>query len=146
MSTNNHKPGMAASEHRIRSIEISHHRLDFTPPFQASWDTKPRFISDATIVRVATNTGLVGYGSGDRMVGFAGHESLFIGEDPLRLSVIIGFFRTSIFTTAVVGRSTLHCGILPERLLASPAGSFWAASQTGYAPMHRVVCCAMPRR
>ena len=40
---------------------------------------------DATIVRVTTDTGLVGFGSGDRMVGFAGHEHLFIGQDPLAL-------------------------------------------------------------
>jgi len=76
---------VAASEHRIRSIDITHHRLAFHPPFQASWDTKPRVHLDATLVRVTTNDGLVGYGSGDRMVGFAGHEDLFIGQDPLAL-------------------------------------------------------------
>jgi L-alanine-DL-glutamate epimerase-like enolase superfamily enzyme len=85
MMTNKQKVVVAASEHRIRSIDITHHRLAFNPPFQASWDTKPRVHLDATIVRVATNTGLVGYGSGDRMVGFAGHADLFIGEDPLSL-------------------------------------------------------------
>jgi L-alanine-DL-glutamate epimerase-like enolase superfamily enzyme len=72
-----------ASPHRIRSIDITRHRLVFQRPFQASWDSKPRAHLDATIVRVATTTGLVGYGSGDKMVGFAGHEKLFIGEDPL---------------------------------------------------------------
>ncbi len=40
---------------------------------------------DATIVRVTTDTGLVGVASGDRMLGFEGHESLFIGQDPLAL-------------------------------------------------------------
>jgi L-alanine-DL-glutamate epimerase-like enolase superfamily enzyme len=73
------------SAHRIQSIDITHHRLAFNPPFQASWDSKPRVHLDATIVRVATNTGLVGYGSGDRMVGFTGHEDLFIGRDPLAI-------------------------------------------------------------
>jgi L-alanine-DL-glutamate epimerase-like enolase superfamily enzyme len=75
----------AAAEHRIASIRITHHRLPLEPPFHASWDTRPRVHFDATLVRVTTDTGLVGYGSGDRMLGFEGHEKLFIGHDPLAL-------------------------------------------------------------
>jgi L-alanine-DL-glutamate epimerase-like enolase superfamily enzyme len=77
--------GPGTTAHRIRSIEISHHRLRFEPPFCASWDSKPRTHFDATLVRVATDSGLVGYGSGDKMVGFPGHEELFIGQDPLAI-------------------------------------------------------------
>jgi L-alanine-DL-glutamate epimerase-like enolase superfamily enzyme len=73
------------AEHRIASIAITHHRLPLSPPFNASWDTKPRTHFDATVVRVTTNTGLVGVGSGDRMLGFEGHEPLFVGQDPLAL-------------------------------------------------------------
>jgi L-alanine-DL-glutamate epimerase-like enolase superfamily enzyme len=69
--------------HSIASIQITQHRLPFDPPFRASWDSKPRVHFDATIVRVTTDTGFVGYGSGDLMVGFAGHENLFIGQDAL---------------------------------------------------------------
>jgi L-alanine-DL-glutamate epimerase-like enolase superfamily enzyme len=72
-------------EHTIAAIQITQHRLDLQPPFNASWDTKPRTYFDATLVRVTTDTGLVGYGSGDLMVGFKGHENLFIGQDPLAL-------------------------------------------------------------
>ena len=75
----------SAAAHRIASIDITHHRLTFDPPFHASWDTKPRVYFDATIVRVTTDTGLVGLGSGDRMLGFEGHENLFIGRDPLAI-------------------------------------------------------------
>ena len=71
--------------HRIAAIEISQHRLPLAPPFIASWDSKPRHHFDATIVRVRTDTGLVGCGSGDLMVGFRGHEELFLGQDPLAL-------------------------------------------------------------
>ena len=74
-----------ASRHRIAAVAISHHRLPLTPAFNASWDTKPRVHFDATLVRVTTDTGLMGVGSGDRMLGFEGHESLFVGEDPLAL-------------------------------------------------------------
>jgi L-alanine-DL-glutamate epimerase-like enolase superfamily enzyme len=75
----------AATTHRIASIAITHHRLNYNPPFHASWDTKPRVYFDATIVRVTTDTGLVGLGSGDLMLGFQGHENLFIGHDALAI-------------------------------------------------------------
>ncbi len=68
---------------KITSIEITQHRFHFDPPFHASWDTRPRTFWDATIVRVHTDEGLTGIGSGDLMVGFAGHEHLFVGQDPL---------------------------------------------------------------
>ena len=70
------------SDHKIASIAITHHRLPLDPPFNASWDSSPRRHFDATLVRVETDTGLVGWGSGDVMLGFAGHEALFVGRDP----------------------------------------------------------------
>ncbi|HTT01999.1 MAG TPA: mandelate racemase/muconate lactonizing enzyme family protein [Steroidobacteraceae bacterium] len=75
----------AVPQHRIASIRVTHHRLAFREPFHASWDTQPRTHFDATIVRVASDSGLVGYGSGDRMLGFHGHEELFIGADALAI-------------------------------------------------------------
>jgi L-alanine-DL-glutamate epimerase-like enolase superfamily enzyme len=74
-----------ATSHRITAVEVTQHRLSFQPPFHASWDTKPRVHFDATIVRVRTDSGLMGVGSGDLMLGFAGHEHLFVGHDPLLL-------------------------------------------------------------
>lgn len=76
---------MPATRHSIQSIGISHHRLPLDPPFHASWDSKPRTHFDATLVSVHTDTGLIGYGSGDLMVGFKGHEQLFLGQDALAL-------------------------------------------------------------
>jgi L-alanine-DL-glutamate epimerase-like enolase superfamily enzyme len=70
---------------KITAITISHHRLPLDPPFRASWDSRPRTHFDATVVRVETDEGLVGLGSGDTMTGFAGHERFFIGEDPMAL-------------------------------------------------------------
>lgn len=69
----------------ITAIEITQHRLAFDTPFHASWDTKPRHYWDATIVRVHTDAGLTGVGSGDLMLGFAGHEELFVGQDALAI-------------------------------------------------------------
>lgn len=70
---------------KIAAIEVTHHRLPLQPAFKASWDGRARTSFDATIVRVRTDEGLEGWGSGDLMVGFEGHEDLFVGEDPLRL-------------------------------------------------------------
>src|SRR3546814_18327595 len=67
---------------KITDIVISHHRLPLDPPFCPSWDTRPRAHFDATIVRVETDEGLTGVASGDVMMGFEGHEHLFIGPDP----------------------------------------------------------------
>ena len=79
------KPLPAGSGHKIASVAISHHRLPLAPAFNASWDSQPRVHFDATVVRVTTDTGLSGAGSGDRMLGFEGHERLFVGEDALAL-------------------------------------------------------------
>jgi L-alanine-DL-glutamate epimerase-like enolase superfamily enzyme len=70
---------------KIARIEISQHQLPLDPPFLPSWSSKPRVKFDATIVRVFDEEGRMGVGSGDYMMGFAGHEPLFIGEDVLRL-------------------------------------------------------------
>ncbi len=70
---------------KIERIEITHHRLALDPPFKAAWDGRTRTHFDATIVRVRTDDGLEGVGSGDLMVGFEGHEALFVGQDPLLL-------------------------------------------------------------
>lgn len=75
----------ASSSHKIASIQITQHRLDFQPAFLASWDSRPRQYFDATVVSVTTEDGLSGVGSGDLMLGFAGHEQLFVGQDPLAL-------------------------------------------------------------
>lgn len=70
---------------RIERIDVTRHRLRLDPPFHASWDTVPRTSFEAAVVRVVTDEGLVGIGSGDLMLGFERHEELFIGRDPLDL-------------------------------------------------------------
>ena len=70
---------------KITNITITRHRIPLDPPFNASWDSRPRTKFEATIVRVDTDEGLFGIGSGDDMLGFAGNEHLFIGQDPLAI-------------------------------------------------------------
>jgi D-galactarolactone cycloisomerase len=68
----------------IDAIEIRHYRLPLDPPFYASWDPRPRTHHTTTLVRVRAGE-YEGVGSGDAMLGFAGHESLFIGQDPFAI-------------------------------------------------------------
>jgi D-galactarolactone cycloisomerase len=68
---------------KITEIRLERLRLDLDPHFAAAWDPVPRRHFDATVVRVHTDEGVVGIGSGDTMDGFAGHEHLFVGQDPL---------------------------------------------------------------
>ena len=60
--------------------------MPLDPPFPAAWDPIPRRSFAATIVRVETDEGVVGIGSGDTMDGFDAFEHLFIGGDPLAIA------------------------------------------------------------
>jgi L-alanine-DL-glutamate epimerase-like enolase superfamily enzyme len=70
---------------KITAIEVKHYLLPLDPPFKAAWDPLPRKKFPATIVRVNTDQGIIGVGSGDAMLGLAGHEHLFIGQDPFEI-------------------------------------------------------------
>ncbi len=71
---------------KITAIGIERLRVPLQPPFHAAWDLDPRTRFDATLVRVHTDEGLTGIGSGDTMADFAAFEHLFIGRDPLALA------------------------------------------------------------
>jgi D-galactarolactone cycloisomerase len=71
---------------RITAIRLQRLRVPLEPPFPAAWDPVPRTEFPVTIVRVETDEGLVGFGSGDTMVGFEAFEHLFVGEDPLAIA------------------------------------------------------------
>src|ERR1700741_5393966 len=77
---------------RISTILTQRPRLPLDPPFFAGWDPTPPGAFGAGIVRVETDAGLVGIGSGDTMGAFDEYEHLFIGADPL---AIAGHARTS---------------------------------------------------
>jgi D-galactarolactone cycloisomerase len=70
---------------RITAVRTDRLRLPLDPPFLAAWDPVPRREVEAVLVRVETDDGVVGVGSGDTMTGLAGHEDLFVGTDPLRV-------------------------------------------------------------
>ena len=83
-------PGSAAVGDTSGLMQITAIRTDrlvvpLDPPFPAAWDPNPRTSFAVTIVRVETDEGVVGIGSGDTMDGFAAFEHLFIGQDPLAI-------------------------------------------------------------
>lgn len=71
---------------KITEIRLDRLRLPLDPPFPAAWDPEPRRRFDATVVRVSTDEGITGIGSGDTMDGFAAFEHLFLGKDPRRIA------------------------------------------------------------
>jgi D-galactarolactone cycloisomerase len=70
---------------RITAVRVDHLSTDLDPPFRAAWDPVPRRAAEAVLVRVETDEGVVGIGSGDSMAGLAGREHLFVGTDPLQV-------------------------------------------------------------
>jgi D-galactarolactone cycloisomerase len=71
---------------KISAIRIDRLVLPLDPPFPAAWDPNPRTSFAVTIVRVETDEGVVGIGSGDTMDGFGAFEHLFLGQDPLAIA------------------------------------------------------------
>jgi D-galactarolactone cycloisomerase len=71
---------------KITRIAIQRLVLPLDPPFPAAWDPIPRTRFAASVVRVETDEGVTGIGSGDTMDGFEAYEHLFVGQDPLAIA------------------------------------------------------------
>jgi D-galactarolactone cycloisomerase len=70
----------------ITAIRLDRLVLPLDPPFPAAWDPVPRQTFGATVVRIETDEGVVGVGSGDTMDGFEAYAHLFLGQDPLAIA------------------------------------------------------------
>jgi L-alanine-DL-glutamate epimerase-like enolase superfamily enzyme len=70
---------------RITAIRLDRLSIPLDPPFPAAWDPVPRTRFAVTVVRVETDAGVVGIGSGDTMDGFEAFSHLFVGHDPLAI-------------------------------------------------------------
>lgn len=71
---------------KITDIQLIRATLPLDPPFDAAWDPVPRTEFSATVVKVTTDEGIVGYGSGDTMDGFEPFTELFLGQDPFAMA------------------------------------------------------------
>ena len=85
---------------KITAIRLHRMRLPLDPPFPAAWDPVPRAHFDATLVRVETDEGITGFGSGDTMDGFEAYAGLFTGRDPLRIAEHVRVLETISFHAA----------------------------------------------
>jgi D-galactarolactone cycloisomerase len=82
---------------KITEITLDRLRLPLSPPLHAAWDPVPRRWFDATIVRVHTDEGVSGVGSGDTMDGFDAVRPLFVGQDPLNIARHVRGIETANF-------------------------------------------------
>ncbi|NKQ58477.1 mandelate racemase/muconate lactonizing enzyme family protein [Amycolatopsis sp. K13G38] len=82
---------------KITEIVLDRLRIDLDPPLRAAWDPRPREHFDATIVRVHTDEGVTGIGSGDTMDGFDSARDHFLGEDPLDIARHVKAIETANF-------------------------------------------------
>lgn len=82
---------------KITAIRLQRLRLPLDPPFEAAWDPSPRTRFDATIVRVETDEGITGLGSGDTMDGFEPYADLFVGRDPMQIGRHVRVLETISF-------------------------------------------------
>src|SRR5438552_11705787 len=82
---------------KITGIKMRRLRLPLDPFFHAAWDPVPRTRFDATVVRVETDEGVVGVGSGDTMDGFEPFAELFIGKNPMHISRHVRALETITF-------------------------------------------------
>ena len=96
---------------RITRIRVARLERPLDPPFLAAWDPVPRTSFAATLVRVETDEGVTGIGSGDTMDGFAAYEHLFVGEDPLRIARHVRALETIAFHAHIA----LHVRVLAGR-------------------------------
>ncbi len=78
----------------IRTIRLA---IPLDPAFPAAWDPVRRTSFAVTLVRVETDEGVVGIGSGDTMDGFGAFEHLFIGQDPLAIARHVRILETIDF-------------------------------------------------
>jgi D-galactarolactone cycloisomerase len=101
--------GAAARHMKIISIRLDRMRLPLDTPFAAAWDPVPRRQFDATLVRVTTDAGITGYGSGDTMDGFGAFAHLFIGTDPLHVAKHVRVFPCCPPAGAQDGAAAVRC-------------------------------------
>jgi L-alanine-DL-glutamate epimerase-like enolase superfamily enzyme len=71
---------------RITAVRLERLVVPLDPPFVAAWDPEPRRAFPVTLVRVETDDGVTGVGSGDTMDGFEPFAHLFVGQDPLAIA------------------------------------------------------------
>jgi L-alanine-DL-glutamate epimerase-like enolase superfamily enzyme len=84
---------------KITEIALERLRLPLDPPLHAAAapEQEPRHEFETVLVRVHTDEGVSGIGSGDAMDGFDAYRHLFIGTDPLDIANQVRTIETANF-------------------------------------------------
>jgi D-galactarolactone cycloisomerase len=115
---------------KITAIELERLRVPLNPPFFAAWDPEPRRRFDATIVRVRTDEGLTGIGSGDTMSGFEDFEHLFVGREALALAAHARTLETIAFHAGRFWPVEAALWDLAGKALGAPVATLLGAAAT----------------
>jgi D-galactarolactone cycloisomerase len=126
---------------KITRIRLQRLQSDLDPPLIAAWDPVPRRSFAATLVRVETDEGVVGVGSGDTMDGFDPYIYLFLGQDPLAIARHVRTLETISFhagrfwplETALWDIAGQVCGQPVARLFGGATDRIPAYASTGEA-------------
>ena len=130
---------------RITGIRLERLVVPLDPPFPAAWDPVPRRSFAATIVRVETDEGVVGIGSGDTMDGFEAFEHLFIGTDPLAIDHHVRVLETIDFHAGRYWPLEAALWDIIGQVAGLPVATLFGGATAGSRPMPRAGCC-WPRR
>ena len=84
---------------KITEIALERLRLPLNPPLHTvpAPEDEPRHEFETVLVRVHTDEGVTGVGSGDTMEGFDAYRHLFLGTDPLDIANQVHTIETANF-------------------------------------------------
>jgi D-galactarolactone cycloisomerase len=84
---------------KIAEIAVERLRLPLDPPFHAALapGQEPQQACETVLVRVYTDEGITGIGSGEAMDGFDAYRHLFLGTDPLDIANQVRTIETANF-------------------------------------------------
>jgi L-alanine-DL-glutamate epimerase-like enolase superfamily enzyme len=116
---------------RITAIRLQRLRVPLDPPFPAAWDPVPRTVFPVTIVRVETDEGVVGIGSGDTMDGFEAFQHLFIGQDPLAIARHVRALETIDFHAGRYWPLEVALWDLAGKVAGLPVGTLFGGAADG---------------
>jgi L-alanine-DL-glutamate epimerase-like enolase superfamily enzyme len=115
---------------KITAIELIRAVLPLDPPFDAAWDPLPRTTFAATVVKVSTDEGVIGYGSGDTMDGFERFIELFIGQNPLQIALHVRSLETISFHAGRYWPLEVALWDIIGKVLHTPVATLFGGSES----------------
>ena len=98
-----------------------------------------------TIVRVETDEGVIGVGSGDTMDGFEAYEHLFVGQDPLAIARHVRVLETIDFHAGRYWPLEAALWDIAGQVAGLPVATLFGGRATGSRPTPRAGCCCRRR-